>query len=231
MSEVVNTPIHKWAIDDRPREKLVGKGPTALSDAELVAILLSSGNRNESAVQLAQRILRDHGNDLNRLGKVSIRNLQKNYKGVGQAKAVAIAAALELGRRRKQAETFQKQIASAEAVFDLLHPYFSDLHHEELWVLLLNKGHALIDKHRLSMGGLDGTVADLRVMFRHALEASATSLILVHNHPSGRLYPSQADIDLTQRAKDSGKLLTIPLLDHIIIGNSGFYSFADAGML
>lgn len=223
-------PIHKWAEDDRPREKLNTKGPQSLSDAELVAILIGSGNSKQSAVELAQHILHDSNNSLNELGKRSVRSLMQ-FKGIGEAKAITIAAAMELGRRRKQLAVQLKHIVSAETIFDLFQPHFQDLHHEEFWVVLLNRANRMLSRHRISTGGIHGTVADVRLIFKLALEEHATSIILVHNHPSGRLTPSDADIELTTKASASGAMLDIPLMDHLIIGATGFYSFADEGKL
>ena len=230
MSTSLSAPIHQWAVDDRPREKLNTKGPESLSDAELIAILIGSGNRNQSAVELAKHILRESDNNLNQLGKRSVRALMK-YRGIGEAKAITIAAAMELGRRRKQLSVQLKHIESAETIFELFQPQFQDLEHEEFWIVLLNRANHFLAEHCISKGGIHGTVADIRLIFRHALEAHATSIIMIHNHPSGRLRPSKADIDLTEKAKQSGLMLDIPLIDHVIIGATGFYSFADEGLL
>ncbi|MEN9336680.1 MAG: hypothetical protein RLZZ500_1667 [Bacteroidota bacterium] len=225
------TPIPQWAEDDRPREKFLLKGKTALSDAELLAILLGSGSRNESAVQLAQRILGQSQNNLNELGKQTLAQLM-TFKGVGEAKAITIAAALELGRRRRIEETQDRiKISSSKSVFDLMQPIIGELPHEEFWVLFLNNSNKILGKEQLSKGGMTGTLVDIRLIFKSALEYKATSLILTHNHPSGKLQASEADRTITQRLKLAGNQLDILVLDHIIITETGYYSFADEGIL
>jgi len=223
--------IKLWAEEDRPREKLATKGKRFLSDAELVAILIGSGNKNESAVELSKRILLACENNLNCLGKLSIQELSK-FKGIGEAKAISILAALELGQRRKDAPAIKKsQITSSGDAYQLLIPQFADLNHEEFWMLLLNRANKVVSKHLISKGGQAGTVADPKIIFQTALEHHAASLIFAHNHPSGSLKPSQSDIDLTKKLIAAGKLLDIAILDHLIITDYGFYSFADEGML
>ena len=225
------TPISQWAEDDRPREKFLLKGKTALSDAELVAILLGSGSRNESAVQLAQRILAHSQNNLNTLGKQTIAQLME-FRGIGEAKAITVAAALELGRRRRMEEVKDKvKITSSKTVFDIMQPLIGELAHEEFWVLYLNNSNKIIHKAVLSKGGITGTVVDIRLIFKSALENQATSLILSHNHPSGKLQASEADRAITQRLKIAGQHLDILVLDHVIITETGYLSFADEGML
>ncbi len=224
------TPINQWAEDDRPREKFLLKGKAALSDSELLAILIGSGSRNESAVQLCQRILFSTNNNLNQLGKLSIQQLTE-FKGIGEAKAISIAAALELGRRRRVEETIElNKITSSKAVFEIMQPIIGELSHEEFWVLYLNNSNKVLYKAQLSKGGLTGTVVDTRIIFKTALEYNATSLILTHNHPSGKLQASDADKEVTRKLKLAGQQLDILVLDHIIITETGFYSFNDEGI-
>lgn len=224
-------PITNWAEDDRPREKLMIKGKNALSDAELMAILIGSGSRNESAVQLSKRILSNFDNNLNALGKLSIKQLTE-FKGIGEAKAISIIAAMELGRRRREMEAIElKQIGSSKSVFEIMQPIIGELQHEEFWILYLNYSNKVITKSQLSKGGITGTVVDIRIVFKIALEQNATSIILSHNHPSGKLQPSDADITITKKIKMAGQQLDIPVLDHLIITEKGFYSFNDNGIL
>ncbi len=224
-------PITNWAEDDRPREKLMIKGKNALSDAELIAILIGSGSRNESAVQLSKRILSNFDNNLNALGKLSIKQLTE-FKGIGEAKAISIIAAMELGRRRREMEAIElKQIGSSKSVFEIMQPIIGELQHEEFWILYLNYSNKVIAKSQLSKGGITGTVVDIRIVFKIALEQNATSIILSHNHPSGKLQPSDADITITKKIKMAGQQLDIPVLDHLIITEKGFYSFNDNGIL
>ena len=224
-------PITNWAEDDRPREKLMIKGKNALSDAELIAILIGSGSRNESAVQLSKRILSSFDNNLNALGKLSIKQLTE-FKGIGEAKAISIIAAMELGRRRREMEAIElKQIGSSKSVFEIMQPIIGELQHEEFWILYLNYSNKVIAKSQLSKGGITGTVVDIRIVFKIALEQNATSIILSHNHPSGKLQPSDADIAITKKIKMAGQQLDIPVLDHLIITEKGFYSFNDNGIL
>jgi DNA repair protein RadC len=224
-------PITNWAEDDRPREKLIVKGKNVLSDAELIAILIGSGSRNESAVQLSKRILSSFDNNLNALGKLSLKQLT-TFKGIGEAKAISIIAAMELGRRRRELEVIElKQIGSSKSVFEIMQPIIGELQHEEFWILYLNYSNKVIAKSQLSKGGITGTVVDVRIVFKTALEQNATSIILSHNHPSGKLQPSEADISITKKIKLAGQQLDIPVLDHIIITEKGFYSFNDNGIL
>lgn len=224
------TPINQWAEDDRPREKFLLKGKSALSDSELLAILIGSGSRNESAVQLCQRILASANNNLNQLGKVSVQQLME-FKGIGEAKAISIAAALELGRRRRNEEVVElDKITSSKAVFQIMQPIIGELHHEEFWVLYLNNSNKVLHKAQLSKGGMTGTVVDPRIVFKTALEYNAISLILTHNHPSGKLVPSEPDKELTRRLKLAGQQMDILVLDHIIIAETGYYSFNDEGI-
>ena len=224
------TPINQWAEDDRPREKFLLKGKSSLSDSELLAILIGSGSRNESAVQLCQRILASANNNLSQLGKLSINQLTE-FKGIGEAKAIAIAAALELGRRRRSEDALVlDKITSSKAVFEIMQPIIGELPHEEFWILYLNNSNKVIHKAQISKGGYTGTVVDTRIIFKTALECNATSLILTHNHPSGKLLASDADKDVTKKLKLAGQQLDILILDHIIITETGFYSFNDNGI-
>ena len=226
-----NFSIKSWAEEDRPREKMQLKGKHSLSDAELLAILMGSGNRDESAVELGKRILHSVDGDLNQLGKKSIKELMI-FKGVGEAKAISIIAALELGRRRQLTDIKTRpQIKSSRSAYDLLAPLLVDLPHEEFWILLLNRGNKVLAREQVSIGGVTGTVVDAKVIFKKALLGQATSIILCHNHPSGTLRPSQADIDITKKLKAAGETLEIKVLDHLIISELGYYSFADEGMM
>ncbi len=225
------TSIKNWAEDDRPREKMLLKGKNALSDAELIAILISSGNQEETAVDLSKRILQGSDDSIAALSRLTVKDLMK-YKGIGEAKALSITAALELGRRRREEEAMSKQqVTGSKDVFDIFHPVLSDLTYEEFWILLLNKANKVIGKFSISEGGLSGTVADPVKIFRKAIENNATGMILCHNHPSGNLKPSDADIKLTQKMKEGGKFLDISVLDHIIIGEEKYLSFADEGLM
>ena len=223
--------IKEWAVEDRPREKMQAKGIRSLSEAELVAILIGSGNLDESAVELSRRMLASVNNNLNELGKKTIGDLRK-FKGIGEVKAINIMAALELGRRRKESEPDEnpKVVTSADAA-RIFKPLLSDLPHEEFWVLLLNRNNLYIDKMMISQGGLSGTIIDVRIILKMALEKLACSIILCHNHPSGNLIPSQADKDITNKIKEAGKFMDIPVLDHLIIGNDAYFSFADEGLI
>ena len=219
--------IKSWAEDDRPREKFMAKGRSALSDAELIAILIGSGNKNESAVELSKKILSSVGNNLNRLGQLSLNDLMK-FKGIGEAKAISIFSALELGRRRKTlGDDKTVKIESSITAFEALYPYLADLDHEQFYTMLLNRSNKVIDIVKISQGGVSGTVADSKLIFKSAVEKLASGIILAHNHPSGNLSPSQADITLTRKLQEAGKLLDISVLDHIIIANNEYFSFAD----
>lgn len=223
--------IRSWAEDDRPREKLLLKGRAALSDAELIAILISSGNSEESAVGLSKRILSSTGNDLHALGKLSVKDLM-HFKGIGEAKAISIIAALELGRRRKDTEPVKRpKVVTSQTAFELLYPFVSDLPHEEFWILMLDRSNRLLGIENVSKGGITGTVADPKVVFRAAMQNHSTGIVLCHNHPSGNLNPSAEDIDLTKKMVAAGRILDITVMDHLIIGEREFYSFADSGML
>lgn len=223
--------IKNWSDDDKPREKLVQKGKSALSDAELIAILIGSGSRNESAVELSKRILASVSNNLNELGKLSVERLMR-FKGIGEAKAVSIVAALEIGRRRRGEEAQEiTKISSSRDAFELLHPKIGDLNHEEFWILYLNNANKVLHSALLSKGGLTGTLVDVRVVMRQALELGAIALILAHNHPSGTLRPSKGDREVTGKLKQAAQALDITILDHIIVTEKDYFSFADEGVL
>jgi len=223
--------IKYWAEDDQPREKLMLKGKAALSDAELIAILIGSGSRNESAVELSKRILSSVDNNLNSLGKQSLQQLM-NFKGIGEAKAITIAAAMELGRRRREEEGVElKKITSSKAVFDIMQPIIGELPHEEFWIIYLNNSNKVIYKSQLSKGGITGTVVDVRLVFKTALEQNAVAIILVHNHPSGVLQASEPDKQITRQLKQAGQTMSINVLDHVIVTEKGYLSFADEGIL
>lgn len=220
--------IKDLAKEDRPREKLLEKGLFSLTDAELIAILIGSGSRKESAVELAQKILREYKNNLNELGRATVEQLKINFHGVGDAKAVTIVAAMELGRRRLSQEVIDNpSIKSSHDIFKIFKPVLNDLNHEEFWIIFLNRSNKVITRFLLSKGGIGETVTDVRLIFKKALENLATSIILCHNHPSGNLTPSREDFAVTKKIEEAGKLLDIKVLDHIIIANNNFYSFAD----
>jgi DNA repair protein RadC len=228
---LLKMPISAWAEADKPREKLMLKGRASLSDAELIAILIGSGTKEVSAVDLAKIILNKVQNNLNDLGRISIADLIK-IKGIGEAKAISIVAALELGRRRKEEEVIKKiKITSSKDVYDYFKPMLSDLMHEEFWILLLNRSNGILKPEKISHGGVSGTVADAKIIFNKALESLASSVILCHNHPSGNLNPSEADIQLTKKLKEAGKFLEVPVLDHLIFTDNGYFSFADEGLM
>ncbi len=223
--------IRDWAEDDRPREKLLNKGAIALSDAELFAILIGSGNKNESAVELCKRILGDNHNNLNELARLSISDLAK-YKGIGEAKAISIVAALEIGKRRKTNEVLERtKITQSSDLFELFEPALLDLNHEEFWVAFMNGANKVLETKRLTQGGMKQTVVDVSMLLRMALERSAHAVAVAHNHPSGENYPSREDLQITQKIKTGCDAIGVRLLDHIIIAGGRYYSFADEGKL
>lgn len=223
--------ISSWAEEDRPREKMLLKGKSALSDTELVAILINSGTADLSAVDVAKSLMQSVGNNLSALARQSIKDLTKN-RGIGEARAVTIMAALELGRRRKdQTQEKRIKINAAKVVYDEMKPYLLDLPHEEFWILLLNRANEVMKHVRISIGGVTGTIADTRMIFKIAIEHLASSIILVHNHPSGQLIPSAADKKLTAQLREAGNILELPVLDHVIFTDHGFFSFAEEGIL
>ncbi len=223
--------IKSWAEEDRPREKLLQKGRAALSDAELLAILLGSGTARLSAVDVAKLVLKAAQNDLNTLARFSVKELMKQ-KGIGEARAITIVAALELGRRRREADApARPTITGSRDIYQVIQPYLQDLPHEEFWVILLNRANVVMRVVSISRGGVAGTVADPKLIFKEALEQLASSIILIHNHPSGNRNPSAADIALTRKLKEAGQFLDLPILDHLIYTDQGYHSFADEGML
>ena len=230
MAENSFFPITNWSEDDKPREKLMLKGKSVLSDAELIAILIGSGSRNESAVDLSKRILASVDHNLNALGKVSLSQLMQ-FKGIGEAKAISIIAALELGRRRRAEDIVElKKVTSSKIIFEIMQPIIGELPHEEFWIIYLNNSNKVISKSQLSKGGITGTLVDVRLVFKTALELGATGLILCHNHPSGALIPSDADKQITRKLKLAGESLEIKVLDHVIITETSYYSFVDEGI-
>jgi|SRR6185437_11186736 len=223
--------IKDWHEEDRPREKLIAKGREMLSDAELVAILLVTGFKETSAVDLAKTLLKENGNDLDKLAKLNVKQLSA-VKGIGPAKAITIIAALELGRRSKFANKQEpKKVTSSKDAFEYLYPYLADQPHEQFYVLLLNRANVITRHVKISQGGVSGTLVDNKIIFKSALEELSSSIIICHNHPSGNKNPSQDDIVQTKRICDAGKNLDIAVLDHLIFTNDGFYSFADEGMI
>jgi DNA repair protein RadC len=223
--------ITDWALEDRPREKLMDKGTASLSDAELLAILINSGTKDKSAVDLGRELLGKVNNNLNSLGKLTISEI-RSLHGIGTARAVTIAAALELGRRRKLSEVPEVvQIKCSKDVADIFQPILADLPYEEFWVLFLNRSNKVINRMKLSQGGISGTVTDVRIIMKSAIEFLASGIIVCHNHPSGNLHPSESDTKITQKIKDAGNLMDIQLLDHLIITDKDYYSFADNGIL
>lgn len=224
--------ITDWAEEDRPREKMLLKGLSALSDAELLAILIGSGNKDETAVELSQRILQSTKNNLNNLGKLQIKDLINGFKGIGEAKAITIVAALELGKRRKSADLpTLPQITSSRDVYHILHPVLGDLKHEEAWILLLNKANRVLKKEQLNKGGIANTIVDIRIVMKTAIDNLSSSIILCHNHPSGNNTPSQDDHRITNQLKEAGVIMNIPLLDHVIICDGSYFSYKDTGLL
>ena len=223
--------IKAWAEEDRPREMLSGQGRRALTDAELIAILIGSGSRDESAVELSKRILHHYDNDLNRLGKAGISELSQ-FKGIGEAKAISIIAALEIGRRRGDTEIkVLDEVKSSRDGYNIMRRHLMDLNHEEFWIMLIGRSSKVLAKELVSKGGLSGTVADPKIIFHMALQHQASAIIMVHNHPSGNLKPSREDLVLTKKIADAGRMLDINVLDHLIITDSGYFSFGDEGLL
>ena len=223
--------IKDWALEDRPREKMMQKGIGALTDAELLAILIGSGNQNETAVALCRKILADADNNLNHLGKYTLDNLTK-FKGIGEAKAITIMAAMELGKRRKLAEIIQRdQVTGSQSVYDIFHPMLCDLPHEEFWVLLLNQANRVINKVKISQGGVAATSVDVKLILKSALLALSPAIILCHNHPSGNRQPSGADDNLTRKIVTASREMDIRVLDHLIVCDGHYYSYADEGKI
>ncbi len=233
MSDQTFSPLNikAWAEEDRPREKLMNRGRSALTDAELLGILIGTGIKNMTAIDLAKVILQSVNNDLNNLALLSVKDLSK-FKGIGEAKAINIVAALELGRRRKDSEKSALiYLNASKSIYEFMKPYLLDLQHEEFWVLILSQGATLLKAEKISSGGVSGTIADPRIIFKLAIENLGSSIILVHNHPSGNLQPSQADLTLTKKIQEAGKFLDVYVREHLIFSNNGYFSFADKGIL
>ena len=231
MKKYKSLTLKSWAVRERPREKVLANGIQNLSDAELLAILMGSGTRNKTAVDLARQILGEVEYNLHDLGRQSISDLQK-IKGIGPAKAIAVQAAMELGRRRTGTQQMEKvSIKSSESVFSLFHALMGDLEHEEFWLLMLNRANRVIGRFKVSQGGLSGTVIDTRIILKKALDNLASSIIVCHNHPSGNKQPSDADVKITEKLKKAAEILEIKLLDHIIIADKSYFSFADEGLI
>ncbi len=229
--EKIPLTIKNWALDDRPREKLLQKGKLSLTDAELIAILIGSGSKDQSAVELSKKILFNNQNNLNLLGKLSVGQLTQ-FKGIGEAKAISIIAAMELGRRRRSEDAIDNvKVSSSNSVFEVLQPILGELQHEEFWILYLNNANKIIEKFQISKGGITGTLVDVRITLRKALELGAVSLILAHNHPSGNLNPSEADKQLTLKLKTAAESMDIKILDHLIVTEKSYFSFADEGLM
>tara|TARA_B110000967_G_scaffold80448_1_gene83181 strand:- start:2033 stop:2737 length:705 start_codon:yes stop_codon:yes gene_type:complete len=223
--------IKNWSEEDQPREKLMKLGRQLLSDAELLAILIGSGSRSESAIELCKRILHQSDNNINQLAKLSVNDLMK-FKGIGEAKAISIIAALEIGRRRKsEAVIVKTSITSSTHLYEYIKPVLEDLPHEEFWIVLLSRANKIIDKQLIGRGGISETTADIKLIFKKSIESLASGIILAHNHPSGNLKPSQSDINLTNKIIEASKLMDIKVLDHLIIGDGNYYSFADEGII
>ncbi len=230
-NQTTNLSIKSLSADDRPREKLLAKGKNSLTDAELLAIIIGSGNRNESAVVLCQRILQSYQHKLQHLSKASVEEFMQ-FKGIGEAKAISLIAAIELGRRRRLEDALElEKIGSSQDVFEVMQPIIGELDYEEFWVLMLNNSNKIIYKHHLSKGGITGTMVDTRLLFKKAIAQNTTSIILAHNHPSGTLKPSQSDKAITDKIKQAGKILDIKLLDHLIITEKSYFSFADEALI
>ena len=230
MDEIKKLTIKEWNADDRPREKMLAKGISTLSDAELLAILISTGTKSQSALDLARAVLSSADNNLHLLGKRDISDLIK-IGGIGEAKAVTIMAALELGRRRGNADLERVEIKQGRDVFNIMQPIIGDLPHEEFWVMFLNRRNHMIDRVLISSGGVSGTTVDVRIIMKKAIERLASTLILVHNHPSGNITASTEDKNLTKRIVDAAKLLEINVVDHVIIADKDFFSFSEHGMI
>lgn len=231
MSEYNTSALKRWAVEERPREKGLANGVQQLSDAELLAILLRSGTRNMTAVELGRQLLLQVDHNLQELGKLAVHDLLKQ-KGIGPAKAISILAALELGRRRGGIQQIEKTpVKSSRTVFHLFHPLLGDLEHEEFWLLMLNRANRVLGRFKVSQGGLSGTVIDTRIIMKKALDNLASSIIVCHNHPSGNTQPSDADVKITEKLKKASEMLEIKLLDHVIIADKAYFSFADEGLI
>ena len=231
MNKYKSHALKTWAVEERPREKVMANGIQYLSDSELLAILLGSGTKNMTAVELARMIFKKSGNNLHELGRQTVGDLVK-IKGVGPAKAISVLAAMELGRRRAGMHHAEKiPVKSSETVFSLFYPLLGDLDHEEFWLLMLNRANRVLGRFKVSQGGLSGTVIDTRIILKKALDNLASSIIVCHNHPSGNKQPSDADVKITGKLKKAAEMLEIKLLDHVIIADKSYFSFADEGMI
>jgi len=232
MTELIKFSVKEWSPEDRPREKLLSKGVNSLSNAELLAVILRSGTKDETVVELSQRILQSFGNDLNRLGKVSANYLISNFKGIGEAKAIGIIAALELGKRRKAEEIHnRKKIICSLDIYNYFHPFLCDLPYEEFWALFLNRSNKIIEKFKISQGGIAETIVDGKLIYKEAITHLASYVVLCHNHPSGNHIPSPQDNAVTQHLKKGLEAIDVRLLDHIILTDGKYYSFADEGRI
>ncbi len=231
MTDEIKRPIKEWNEEDKPREKLLSKGIVSLTNAELIAILIGSGSRNESAVDLSRRILKSVGNNLNQLGRLTLSELLL-FKGIGDAKAVSVLSAMELGRRRNtEKSAVVKKISSSQQVFNVFSPLLSDLNHEQFWILLLNRANHIIGKYPISVGGTTGTVVDVKIILKIAIENLACAIVLVHNHPSGNLTPSEEDLTVTEKMKEACRYVDISLLDHVIVGQNEYNSLKDSNLM
>jgi len=230
MKTYQNLTIKQWAVADRPREKFLSKGISSLTDAELIAILLATGTKNLSAVDLAKNILASADNNLHVLGKKTVTDLKK-IMGIGEAKAITLIAAMELGKRRKGADLERIVVTNSNELFEIFQPMLGDLPHEEFWVAYLNRANQIVDKERISLGGTAGTVIDIKIILKHAIDKLASNLVLAHNHPSGNKQPSDQDRNITDKIQKAAQLLDMNVLDHIIIGDKKYFSFADEGLL
>jgi DNA repair protein RadC len=231
MNDYRNSALKNWAVEERPREKGISSGVQQLSDSELLAVLLRSGTRNLSAVELARQLLRQVDNNLLELGKLDLKDLLKQ-RGIGPAKAVTLMAALELGRRRDGFHQVEKiPVKSSKTVFHLFYPLLGDLDHEEFWLLMLNRANRVLGRYKVSQGGLSGTVIDTRIILKKALDYLSSSIIVCHNHPSGNHQPSDADVRITEKLKNAAEMLEIKFLDHVIIADKSYFSFADEGLI
>ena len=229
--EYPNFKIRDLAVEDRPREKCLRQGLGGLSNTELLAILIGTGTRNLSALDLARVVLQKADNDLHQLGKMSLAELEKIH-GIGEAKAIRIQACFELARRRKASlPAVRPKVRCSQDAFKLLEGNLTDLQHEEFWILLLNRSNQLIEPVRISQGGISGTVTDVRLILNAAVEKLASAMILVHNHPSGNLSPSEADIKITKKVKDAAQILDLSVLDHLILSDQGYMSMADDNLM
>lgn len=228
---MLNKTVKDWAEDDQPREKLLNKGKASLSNAELLAILLRTGTKQYNVLDLARMVLESVNNNLIELGKLQINEFTK-FKGMGQVKAITLVAALELGRRRRESEILEKKkISSSKDIFEFMCPKIGDLPHEEFWLITLNRANKIISTHRIGTGGISSTIADVRIILKIAIEQQASSIIICHNHPSGQLQPSMNDKTLTKKVKDAAAIIDIDVLDHLIVTDTAYYSFADEGVL